>query len=216
MRGFLDYLSSNYEFLTELALVHVSLVARAMVLAILVGTALGILCHRIPSLRPLVLNFCSTVLTIPSLALFALFIPLLGIGARPTIAALFLYALLPIVRNTMVGLSGVDAAVVESAKGMGMGAFTRLRRIELPMAWPVMLTGLRVSTQLTIGIAAIAAVIGGGGLGEEIVRGIRSLGSPFATNLVWGGTLFIVVLALLTDAAYQLIGRLTISRGTRD
>jgi osmoprotectant transport system permease protein len=211
------YLSRNLDTLLALSIEHVGLVVAALAAAVTVGVGLGILIHRVPFLRPPVLHVASTLLTIPSLALFSLLIPLLNaIGARPTIAALMLYMLLPIIRNTLAGLGGVDPAVVESAKGMGMSGPARLLRIELPLAWPVLLTGIRVATQLAIGIAAIAALVGGPGLGNEIFRGIRSLGSPGAVNLVIGGTLACAVLAFIFDLLYLGLGRATTARGIRD
>jgi osmoprotectant transport system permease protein len=126
-----------------------------------------------------------------------------------------MYALLPIVRNTLAGLGGVDSAIAESATGMGMGRTRRLLRIELPIAWPVLLAGLRVSTQLVIGIAAIAALVGGPGLGNEIFAGIRSIGSVGALERLLGGTLAILVVAAVFDLFYLGLGRLTIPRGLR-
>jgi osmoprotectant transport system permease protein len=215
---FTDYLAdpSTRRVLTEQTLEHVYLTAVPMLIAVLIGLALGIVAHRVPQVRPAIVGTVSTFLTIPSLALFALLIPIVGIGATPAIVALTLYALLPIVRNTVSGLYSVDNAVVESAKGMGMGATKQLVRIELPNAWPVILAGIRVATQLTIGIAAIAALVGGPGLGQEIFRGIRRIPAAGSLESLLGGTLAIIVLALLFDLLYLGIGRLTIPRGIRD
>jgi osmoprotectant transport system permease protein len=212
---FWEYLGDNYTVLLQQSLVHIQLVGTSVGLAVVVGVLLGIVAHRSVLLRPTILNVTSTLLTIPSLALFALLIPFVGIGNGAPIIALFLYALLPIVRNTVSGLRSVDPAIVQSARGMGISAFGRLARIELPLAWPVILTGIRVSTLLNVGIAAIAVLVGGGGLGQEIFRGIRSLGSPFAPNLVYGGTLFIILIAMLFDAFFLVLGRLTTTRGVR-
>lgn len=200
--------------LLEQAIQHLRLVAIPMVIATLVGIALGIAAHRYRPLRPPILTTVSTFLTIPSLALFSLMVPLVGIGDPPVIVALTLYALLPIVRNTLAGLMSVDGAVVESARGMGMSGVQRLLRIELPNAWPVILTGIRVSTQLTVGIAAIAALVGGTGLGQEIYNeGIRRIGSPGALNALIGGTLAILLIALLFDVIYRVVERITVSEG---
>lgn len=216
--NFVDYLltPSNQEALLEQSFEHILLVAATMGIAIVLGLTLGIIAHRVPVVRPPILNTVSLFLTIPSLALFALLIPLVGIGFTPPWIALTMYALLPIVRNTVSGLQSVDRAVTESAQAMGMGGWGRLTKIELPNAWPVVLAGVRVSTLLVVGIAAIAALVGGPGLGGEIFRGIRSIGSPFALNSLLGGTLGIIVVALLFDIAYLFIGRLTTSRGIRD
>lgn len=215
--GFLDYLSepSNRSVLYEQAIEHVVLTGAAVAIAIVVGLVLGIVAHRNALLRPPIVNTTATLLTVPSLALFALLIPVVGIGFKPALIALAMYALLPIVRNTVSGLGSVDPAVTESARGMGLSARQRLLRIELPNAWPVILTGIRVATQLTVGIAAIAALVGGPGLGREIFRGIRSIGSPFALDSLLGGTLGIIVVAIFFDLLYTGIGRLTTSRGIR-
>ncbi len=218
MPAFFEYLADPFtqSVLFDLSFEHILLTLLPIVLATVMGLALGITATRLPVTRPAILNTTSTFLTIPSLALFGLFIPLVGIGYPPAIIPLTMYALLPIVRNTMAGLLGVDKAVAESAKGMGLGSTRRLLRIELPLAWPVILAGLRVSTQLVIGIAAIAAIVGGPGLGNEIFSGIRRIGSAGALENLLGGTLAIVVLAALFDLVYLGIGRLTIPRGLRD
>lgn len=213
---FTDYLSDPFtrDILVELTLQHVLLVVVPIAVATVLGVLLGIVAHRNPVLRPPILNTSSAFLTIPSLALFGLMIPLMGIGSPPVIVALILYSLLPIVRNTLAGLVSVDQAVVESARGMGMSSMQRLWRIELPNAWPVILTGIRVATQLIVGIAAIAALIGGPGLGNEIFsNGIRRIGSPGALNAILGGTLGILVLAALFDLAYRVVERFTVSEG---
>jgi osmoprotectant transport system permease protein len=126
-----------------------------------------------------------------------------------------MYALLPIVRNTIVGLRAVDPAVVESAEGMGMGRVHRLLRVELPLAWPVIITGMRVSTIIIVGIAAIGAYILGPGLGNDIFSGLARFGSPAALNLVLGGMFGVMVLAVLFDAFYVILSSLTTPRGLR-
>ena len=216
MSFFTDYLGSEFtrEVLVEQSIQHVRLVAIPVAIATVLGILLGIVAHRTRPLRPPILNTVSTFLTIPSLALFSIMIPIVGIGDPPVIVALVMYALLPIVRNTLAGLTGVDGAVVESARGMGMSNLQRLWSIELPNAWPVILTGIRVATQLAVGIAAIAAVIGGSGLGQEIYNeGIRRVGSPGAFNALLGGTLAILVIAFAFDLLFRVIERLTVSEG---
>nr|WP_203675228.1 MULTISPECIES: ABC transporter permease [unclassified Streptomyces] len=194
---------------------HASAVFQCMVLATVIGVVLGVLTYRSEWAGNLAVTATSTILTIPSLALIGLLIPVLGLGVPPTVTALTLYGLLPIVRNAIVGLRGVDPTLVDAAKGIGMSRFARLAKVELPLAWPPILTGIRVSTQMLMGIAAIAAYASGPGLGNEIFRGIASLGSANALNQVLAGTLGIVVLALLFDAAYIVVGRMTIPRGIR-
>jgi osmoprotectant transport system permease protein len=124
-----------------------------------------------------------------------------------------MYGLLPIVRNTITGLRSVDPAVVESAQGMGMGRYRRLFRIELPLAWPIILTGIRVAAVIIVGIAAIAAVINGPGLGKDIFRALARVGTPTAVPQVLSAILGIVTIAILIDLAFMIIARLTTSRG---
>lgn len=217
MRGFIDYLTApgTIDALVEQGIEHITLVSTSVILAILLGVALGITAHRSRLLRNPIMNVLSLILTIPSLAFFALMLPLVGIGNTAPIIALTGYALLPIARNTLAGLVSVDPAVVESARGMGMSNVQRLIQMELPVAWPVILTGIRVATQLTVGIAAVAVLVGGGGLGDEIYSGLRRIGSAGAFEALLGGTLAVLVIALAFDALYQLIGRLTTSKGLR-
>lgn len=215
--SFWTYLQFTWHDLLQLAIDHALVVIISIGIATVVGVALGVLTYQNERARTLVLAVTGTFLTIPSLALFTLFIQLpgLGLGARSVILALSLYGLLPIVRNTIVGLREVDSAIVESALGMGMGRTERLWRIELPLAWPVVLTGVRVSTLLLIGIAAIGAYINGPGLGEPIFDGLANIGSASALNQVLSGTLGIIVLAVLFDLVYVGVFRLTTSKGIR-
>lgn len=213
--SFWEYLGNRHSQLLADTFQHASAVFQCMVLATVIGVLIGVLTYRSELAGSLATATTATILTIPSLALLGLLIPIVGLGVAPTVIALTLYGLLPIVRNSIVGLRGVDPELVDAAKGIGMSRFARLLRVELPLAWPPILTGIRVSTQMLMGIAAIAAFASGPGLGNLIFRGISSLGSSNALNQVLAGTLGIVILALLFDAAYILIGRLTIPRGIR-
>jgi osmoprotectant transport system permease protein len=213
--NFVAYLQSRWEHLLQLSLQHLYVVVVSVAIATVIGVALGLATYRRERARDAVLAVTGIFLTIPSLALFGLFIGWLGLGTPPVIVALVMYSLLPIVRNTIVGLRGVDPAVVESAQGMGMGGASRLLRIELPLAWPVILTGMRVSTLLCVGIAAIGAYVRGPGLGNDIFTGLARIGSAVAVNIVLGGIVGIIVLAILLDALYVLINRLTTARGIR-
>ncbi|MEV6779826.1 ABC transporter permease [Streptomyces syringium] len=213
--SFWEYVGNRHAQLLADTYQHASAVFQCMVVATLLGVAIGVATYRSEWAGNLAVTSTATILTIPSLALIGLLIPITGLGVAPTVTALTLYGLLPIVRNSIVGLRGVDASLVDAATGIGMSRPARLFRVELPLAWPPILTGIRVSTQMLMGIAAIAAYASGPGLGNEIFRGISSLGSANALNQVLAGTLGIIVLALLFDAAYVLIGRLTIPRGIR-
>ncbi|MEV1020851.1 ABC transporter permease [Streptomyces sp. NPDC050264] len=213
--NFWDYLGNRHQQLLADSYQHASAVFQCMVVATLIGIVIAVLTYRSDWAGNLATTATSTILTIPSLAMIGLLIPVVGLGVAPTVISLTLYGLLPIVRNAIVGLRGVDPTLIDAAKGIGMSRAARLFKVELPLAWPPILTGIRVSTQMLMGIAAIAAYASGPGLGNEIFRGIASLGSANALNQVLAGTLGIIVLALLFDAAYVLIGRLTIPRGIR-
>jgi len=212
-----SYLQYYWRDVLQLAVDHVIVVLISVVISTIVGVALGVATYRTERPRELVLAVTGTFLTIPSLALFGLFItiPGLGLGERSVIIGLVLYGLLPIVRNTVVGLRQVDPAIVESAQGMGMGRTQRLLRIELPLAWPVIVTGMRVSTLILIGIAAIGAYIKGPGLGELIFTGLSSIGSANALSQVLAGTLGVIILAILFDLVYVVISWITIPKGIR-
>lgn len=196
---------------------HVQLVATSMLWATVLSVVLGLLVHRVRSLRGPVLGIASIFLTIPSLALFAVFIsvPNIGIGDRGPIIALIMYSLLPILRNTVIGLEEVDQAVIESAKGMGLNARQRLIRVEFPLAWPIILTGIRVATLLNIGIAAIAPLVGGTGLGRYINDGLQRFPDVTSVERMWTGVVFTVLLALVADMLFALLRRLTTSKGLR-
>ena len=217
LASFWTYLQFSWEHLLELAWEHALVVLVSVAIATVIGTGIGLLTYRTERPRELALAVTGTFLTIPSLALFGIFIavPFLGLGARSVVVGLVMYGLLPIVRNTIVGLREVDPAIVESAKGMGMGGTARLLRVELPLAWPVILAGMRVSTLILVGIAAIGAYINGPGLGNDIFTGLARIGSASALNLVLGGIVGIMVLAVLFDLVYVLLTRLTVSKGLR-
>jgi osmoprotectant transport system permease protein len=213
--NFWSYLDQQRQQLLTDAFQHVSAVFQCMVIATALGVVIGVVTYHSPWGGNLAILSTASLLTIPSLAAIGLLIPLVGLGVAPTVITLTMYGLLPVVRNTVVGLRGVDPALVDAAKGIGMSRAARMLRVELPLAWPPILTGIRVSTQMLMGIAAIAAYASGPGLGNEIFRGIASLGSANALNQVLAGTIGIVILALLFDAAYILLGRVTIPRGIR-
>lgn len=211
--GFFEYLASRWDDLLELSIEHAQVVLVSLLIATVIGVSLGILTYRRPAAAQVVLAIASTILTIPSFALFGLLIPLLGLGYKPTVVALSAYALLSILRNTITGLRSVDPAITESAKGMGLSNMQQLVRIELPLAWPVIIAGIRVSALLILGIAAIAAYVNGPGLGGDIFSGLSRIGGANSLNLVLGGFLGIIVLALVFEALFAVLGRLTTSKG---
>lgn len=192
--------------IVELTGEHVLLVALALSAAALIGIPTGIWLSRKEAWRGLVLGFTNVVQTVPSLALFGLLIPLPfigGIGKRTAIVALVLYALLPILRNTLTGILGVDPAVVESAVAMGMTGRQRLFWVELPLAAPTIFAGIRIAAVTTIGTATIAAAIGGGGLGVFIFRGIASVD----ISQILAGAVPAALLALAADGGLGWIER---------
>jgi osmoprotectant transport system permease protein len=213
--NFLDYVASRWQSLLVDSYQHVSMVVQCIVLATIVGVLVGVAVYRSPAGAAVATALSSAILTIPSFALFGLLIPVLGLGVAPSVVTLVLYALLPIIRNTIVGLSTVDQPVLDAARGIGMSRFGVLTRVELRLAWPAILAGMRVSTQMLMGIAAIAAYAKGPGLGNLIFSGLNQLGGANALNMAIAGTVGVIVLALLLDAVFVLFGRLTTSRGIR-
>ncbi len=190
----------------EATLAHLLLVVTAMALAIAIGLPLGLLIVHRPALRNISLGIASVFQTIPSLALFGFLIPIPfigGIGRRTAIVALVLYALLPILRNTYVGLTGIDPAVLESAEAMGMTEAQIVWRVRFPLALPVILAGIRTATILTIGIATIAAAIGAGGLGTFIFRGVAMVSDA----VILAGAIPAALLAILADILLSWIER---------
>jgi osmoprotectant transport system permease protein len=195
-----------FQEMAQLTVEHLVLVLSSMAIAIAAGLPLGVLLTRRASLRTPLLGFANVMQTIPSLALFGFLIPIPfigGIGKRTAIVALVLYALLPILRNTLAGILGVDAAVRESAIAMGMTGRQLLWEVELPLAAPTILAGVRIATVTTIGTATIAAAIGGGGLGVFIFRGIASVD----TTQILAGAIPAALLALLSDGGFSWIER---------
>ena len=193
-----QFIVQNHAEVLELTLEHLWMVAASTLLAVLIGIPLGILITRKPGLNKPVLGVANIIQTIPSLALFGFLLPVPWIGARSerlAILALTLYALLPLIRNTYAGISGVDRSVVEAGRGMGMTDRQLLFQVELPLALGVIIAGVRVATVISVGLATIAAAIGAGGLGEYIFRGI----SMVDNEVILAGAIPAAVLALLAD-----------------
>lgn len=210
-----DYLAAQGDRLFGLAIEHFLIVLLSVSISTVIGVSLGILTYRTSGPRVASLAVTGIFLTIPSFALFGLLIPVLGLGATPAVVALVMYGLLPIVRNTITGLRSVDPAIVESAQGMGMGRYRRLLRIELPLAWPIIITGIRVAAVIIVGIAAIAAVVNGPGLGKDIFRALARVGTPTAVPQALSAVLGIIIIAILIDLAFMVVARLTTSKGIR-
>ncbi len=202
----MDFFSRHGSEILQATIEHVWLVAATMLLSIAIGVPLGILVARRPWLSKPILGSANVAETIPSLALLGFFLTVPWLGARAdrlTIAALTLYALLPIIRNTATGIAGVEPAVREAARGMGMTDRQILFHVELPLSVSTMLAGIRVATVLTIGIATIAAAVGAGGLGEFIFRGLAMVNN----QLILAGAIPAALLALLADFFLSVLER---------
>jgi len=203
----LQFFLSHKQEIATLVLEHLWFVGVSIVIAVVIGIPLGILLTRRPGWKPMILGGSNIVQTIPSLALFGLMLPLPWLGARAdrlTITALTLYALLPIIRNTFAGISAIDAPVREAATGMGLNSRQLLWHVELPLASPVILAGVRVATVITIGVATIAAAIGAGGLGELIFRGVAMVD----TNVILAGAIPAALMALFADVGLGFVQRI--------
>ncbi|MXV53304.1 ABC transporter permease subunit [Pedobacter sp. HMF7647] len=207
-QSLLSFMAEQSGKLTEQTLAHIGLTFTSLFISVLIGLPLGILISRKKNLAGIVLGFAGILQTIPSIALLGFMIPLLGIGPKPAIFALFLYALLPIIRNTFTGINEVDPVVKESAKGMGMSDWQILRRVELPLAMPVLLAGIRTATVINVGVATLAAYIAAGGLGEFIFGGI-ALNN---TNMILAGAVPAALLAILFDFILSRLQKLNLKK----
>ncbi|MBC7217731.1 MAG: ABC transporter permease [Candidatus Caldatribacterium sp.] len=187
---------------------HIAISLLACSLIALCGIPLGILIARFRAIAPWVIGVTGVLYTIPALALFGFMIPFLGIGVRPTLFALFIYGLLPLVRNTYVGITAVDPAIVEAARGMGSTEWQLLWRVQFPLALSIIVAGLRTVAVMTISVATIAAFIGAGGLGVLIFRGITS----YYTELVVLGSLLVAALAVGVDGVLGFVERKLLRR----
>jgi osmoprotectant transport system permease protein len=202
--SFFHFLVQNRAQVLELTLEHLWLVGLSTLFATLIGIPLGILIAHRPSFNKPVLGTANIIQTVPSLALFGFLLPVPWLGSRAdrlAIFALTLYALLPIIRNTFAGIRGVDRAVVESARGMGMTDFQLLLQVELPLATSVILSGVRTAIVISVGLATIAAAIGAGGLGEFIFRGLAMVDN----SVILAGAIPAAILALLADFGIGLL-----------
>ncbi|MFI5145148.1 MAG: glycine betaine ABC transporter substrate-binding protein, partial [Ignavibacteria bacterium] len=199
--------SVTYDLLSK-TLTHIKLTLIALLLSILVSIPLGILIYFYSSIAKPILYLTGLMQTVPSIALLALMIPLFGIGIVPAIAALFLYALLPILRNTAIGLFSVDPLLKKVATGIGLTRFQNLRYIELPLAMPSIFAGIKTAAVINIGTATLAAFIGAGGLGEYIVTGL-ALNN---TSLILRGAIPAAILAVLTEFIFELVEKIFIPK----
>ena len=209
------YIGDRWQQILYNALQHANLVFQAVLLATVIAVLLAMIVISVPKLEPVANAVSAIGLTIPSFALVGLLIPLTQIGTTTAFICVAFYAVLPVLRNAVVGLGQVDATLLESARGMGLGRTSSMFRIQLPLAWPVIHAGIRTSLQMSMGIAAIAAYVLGPGLGTYIFTGLTQVGGKNAVYAALVGTVGIVIVALLADLLLLAIGRLTISKGIR-
>lgn len=209
----ISYIRDNSALVFFLTQQHIELVLLSVAISTVTGVGAALLTQAMPRVRGALLSVTGALLTIPSFALFALMIPVFGLGVTPTVVALAIYGIFPILGNTIAGLDGVDPAVVDAARGLGMGSAQRMRAVVLPLAWPVILNGIRTATIMLVSTAAIGAVVRGPGLGELIFRGLARIGGANALEQAISGVLGVVVVALVLDLIFLAIARLTTLRG---
>lgn len=210
-----DFVRSRSSEILFASFQHFSLVVQSVVLATVIAIVVAALVHRSETGRGIANSVSAVGLTIPSFALIGLMVAPFGFGVAPALVVIVFFATLPILRNAVVGLANVDPALVESARGLGMSRLGIFLRVELPLAWPVILSGVRISAQMVMGVAAVAAYVLGPGLGGFIFQGLSRLGGAGATESVITGTVGVVLLALILDLILLGIGRLTTSKGIR-
>ncbi len=198
---FWSFVNSRWDKIFALTIEHGVLILTAMAAAIVVGVVVGVLITYYNPAAHAVLYICQILMTVPSLAMLGLLIPLLGIGFWTGVVGLILYSLLPIVRNTYTGIREIDPAILEAARGMGMNERTILLKIKLPLALPVIMAGIRTATVMVVGIGAIASYVGAGGLGEFIFRGI----SRYNKDMILTGAICVSVLAIAADLILKLV-----------
>lgn len=207
----LSYFINNLRLIFKLTLEHIEVAMMAVIISTIIGVAIGIVITRIKKLVTPVIGIAGVIYTIPSLALFGMLIPFIGIGVKPAVIALILYGQLVLIRNTYVGITQIDRAVIEAGKGMGMSSWQFLGMVELPLALPVIMAGIRTAAVMNIGTATIAAYIGAGGLGWLIFRGIASV----YTEQIIAGAVPVILLAIGTDYFFILLERFLTPPGLR-
>lgn len=206
----MDFFIANFDRIVAASLRHLEITAIAIGIALLVGIPLGILAAKVRLVGGAVLAVVSLIYTVPTLAMFGLMIPFLGIGLIPALTAIILYSLLPVVQNTYTGIRSVQPEVIEAATGLGMSGWQLLLRVELPLALVVLMAGVRVSVVNAVGLATLASLIGAGGLGDLVFRGIAMV----SLTAVMAGSLPIILMAVLADVAMKAAERRLAARTT--
>lgn len=201
-------LAERPEYFLRITLEHLSISFQAIALVIVIGVPVGILISKFPKTAQKVMSLVNFLYTIPVIAMFGLLLPLVGIGQRNAMVALVIYGLLPVIRNTYVGLEEVDKFVIESARGMGSSELELLLHIKLPLAMPVMFAGIRTMIVMTIALTAIATFIGAGGLGSAIYRGV----TMNFQEMIFAGSILVALLAVIADSLLEWAERKMVSR----
>jgi osmoprotectant transport system permease protein len=212
----LHFISENTDECLALTLEHMEIVVFSVFLATLIAVPTGVAITRNERIAKKIINAANILMTIPSIALFGLMLPVLslighGLGKVPAVIALVIYSQLPIIRNTYVGIKNVPSELVDAGRGLGMNGWTRLKEIEIPLAIPVIIAGLRTATVMNIGIAAIAAYIGAGGLGVFIQQGIARV----YEEMILTGAILVALLAVMVDAGMGLLENLVTPKGVK-
>lgn len=211
MNNFLEFLMKEHEMVLTATYQHVFISLLAVILGTIVSIPLGIYLTRKPKIADTILAITGVVQTIPSIVLFGLALPVLGLGFKPAFVVLFLYSILPILRNTYTGIAEVDKMYIEAAKGMGMSSFQILYKVELPLALPVIVSGIRISLIYIISWATVAALIGAGGLGDLIWTGLQR----YKHDLILAGAIPASILALLAGYLVGLLQKALTPKGLR-
>jgi len=199
------------DMIVEAFLQHIALSFISLFIGVLIALPAGMLIARHRKYAESAIGVAAVLQTIPSLALFGFLVPLIGIGSKTALIALIVYALLPILRNTYAGLTGVDQAIIEAGRGMGMTENQILKKIEFPIALPFIMAGIRTATILTVGIATLATFVGAGGLGDVIYRGLQS----YNNYLVLAGAVPVAVLAIMFDVILRFIEKVVTPKGLK-
>ncbi|MED3691066.1 ABC transporter permease [Peribacillus butanolivorans] len=211
METLLDFLQTNWLELLYKAWEHLYISMIAVFLGILVAVPLGILLTRMKKSASIIIGIANIMQTLPSLAVLAFFIPILGVGKTPAIIALFFYSVLPILRNTYTGIKGVNKNLLESGRGIGMTSWERIRLVEFPLALSVIMAGIRTASVYLIGWATLASFIGGGGLGDYIFIGLNL----YQTEYIIAGAVPVIIMAILVDYVFSIIERKVVPKGLK-
>lgn len=211
MGEYIDYFVKKFPEIMRLLLEHVGISALSVGIAVLVGVPAGLWISRNEKLASLIIGFANTVQALPSVALLGFLIPFFGIGERPAVIMIVLYTILPVLKNTHAGVTSVDRSLLDVGTGMGMSPLQLLLRVQLPMAMPIIMAGVRVCAVTAVGYTTLAALIGAGGLGQLIYRGLFMVNGP----MILAGALPAMLLTLIVDSLLKILENLVVPRGLK-